>query len=69
MPELSEDAKAIVASNLTLACYQLPAAADKSFYSTDEKDRETIQEEVWRIYQDFLRRLTPQEEPDSAGDR
>jgi hypothetical protein len=58
----------LVASNLTVAYFQIPAATELTAFSSDEKQRELLQDEVWRVYQEFLSRLAQEEESTATAD-
>ena len=58
---MDDETRAVVASNLTCAYFQIPAATELTAFSSDEKQRELLQDEVWRVYREFLLRLTPKE--------
>jgi hypothetical protein len=59
---MDENTKAVVASNLTCAYFQIPAATELTAFSSDEKQRVLLQDEVWRVYREFLNRLAPEKE-------
>jgi hypothetical protein len=56
------DDSELIASNLTVAYFQIPAATELTAFSSDEKQRELLQDEVWRVYQEFLSRLAPEKD-------
>ena len=65
---MDDETRAVVASNLTCAYFQIPAATELTAFSSDEKQRELLQDEVWRVYEEFLVRLTPVERPTAVED-
>jgi hypothetical protein len=64
---MDDETRAVVASNLTCAYFQIPAATELTAFSSDEKQRELLQDEVWRVYREFLDRLAPVEKPAATG--